>query len=198
MIPPRLIRCVPETTTDEVEAWWDDWRRLHPGWDHVTIRDPIDPDDFPVTGHLFNSCVHGAQVAGLVRLEEVWSRGGVYVDSDVQPLRPINGLLCHPCFIGTEDGHHLTDAVIGAEAGHDGIRRCLDRVLTIPMAAGPQFTGPMNTTACLSGRADVTILAARAFYPYSYLERGRTSPDWQAEFPDSYGVHHWAFSWNGT
>lgn len=197
VIPRRLIRCVPETTTELVEGWWAKWRKLHPGWEHVTIRDPIDPARFPLTGHLFSSCVHGAQVAGLVRLEAVHSTGGVYVDSDVEPLRPIDDLLHHPCFIGTEDGTHLTDAMFGAEREHPGIGECLRRVVTMPMTDGPQATGPLNTTACLSGRDDVTVLAARMLYPYSYLERGRASPDWAAEFPDSYAVHHWAFSWNG-
>ncbi len=196
-IPRRLVRCVPEDTTTEVESWWCEWRELHPSWDHVTIRDPIDPLEFPLTGHLFSSCVHGAQIAGLVRLEAVFRDGGVYCDSDMQPLRPIDDLLRHPCFIGTEDGHFLTDAMFGAEAGHPGIEECLRRVVTLPMELGPQATGPFNTTACLTGRDDVTILAARMLYPFSYLQRGRTSPDWRSEFPDSYAVHHWAFSWNG-
>lgn len=195
MIPRRLIRCVPEVTTDEVEHWWWRWTDLHPEWEWVTFRDPIDPAQFPLLGHLFGSCVAGAQLAGLVRLEAVLTLGGVYVDSDVEPLRPIDDLLAHPCFIGTEDGHHLTDAMFGAERGHPGIFECVRRVRAMDMAAGAQATGPLNTTAVLTGRDDVTVLARRMLYPYTYLERERRNEPFAETSPESYCVHHWHASW---
>lgn len=195
MIPRRLIRCVPEDTTDEVEQWWDGWRRLHPAWEAITYRDPIDPAEFPALGRLFGSCVAGAQLAGLVRLEVVARLGGVYVDSDIEPLRPIDDLLAHPCFIGTEDGHYLTDAMFGAEVGHPGIVQCVERVSQMDMASGPQATGPFNTTYVLSGRDDVTVLARRMLYPYSYTERHRRGEDFAVTSPESYCVHHWHASW---
>lgn len=195
MIPPRLIRCVPEHTTDEVERWWEGWQEFHPHWEALTIRDPIDPTLYPLTGHLFEFCTCGAQLAGLVRLEAVYTLGGVYIDSDIEPLRPIDDLLYHPAFIGTEDGTVLTDALFGAEAGHLGIRACIDRVLTLPMSAGPHATGPGNTTAVLAGREDVTVLARRMLFPYDYREKHRRGEDFRVTSPESYAVHHWAWSW---
>lgn len=37
VIPPRLIRCIPEHTTDEVEGWWERWQSLHPFYQALTI-----------------------------------------------------------------------------------------------------------------------------------------------------------------
>lgn len=196
-IPRRLIRCVPVVVPDRFEGFWLRWQALHPGWELVTVQDPIDPADWPLTGHLFADCVHGAQVAGLVRLEAVHRWGGVYVDADMEPLRPIDDLLAHPCFIGTEDGTHLTDAMFGAERGHPGIGNALRRVVEMAMSAGPQATGPLNTTAALAGRDDVTVLARRMLYPFDYRERERTHEDWATLSPESYAAHHWAFSWRG-
>jgi len=195
LIPPRFIRCVPQHTTDEVEGWWKRWQELHPRWEALTIRDPIDPALYPLTGHLFASCQHGAQLAGLVRLEVVYTLGGVYIDSDIEPLRPIDDLLYHPAFIGTEDGTVLTDAMFGAEKEHPGIRACIDRVAGMPMSAGPHATGPGNTTAVLAGRDDVTILARRMLFPYDYRAKHRRGEDFRVTSPESYCVHHWAFSW---
>lgn len=195
MIPARLIRCVPEHTTDEVERWWSEWIELHPSWEHVTFRDPIDRDLFPLTGYLFDDCTSGAQLAGLVRLEAVLHLGGVYIDSDVEPLRAIDDLLMHPCFIGTEDGTHLTDAIFGAERGHTGIAQCVERVRQTGMSGGAQETGPLNTTRVLTGRDDVTVLARRMFYPYSYTERVRRAENFRLSSPESYCVHHWHASW---
>lgn len=195
MIPRRLIRCVPAVTPDDQEEYWHQWQQLHPSWEFVTYRDPIDPAGFPLLGDLFDQCVHGAQLAGLVRLEAVWHLGGIYVDADMEPLRAIDDLLVHPCFIGTEDGYHLTDAMFGAEPNHPGIRACIDRVKTLDMSSGPGVTGPHNTTAVLKDRPDVTVLAQRMFYPYTYLEKERAGEDFAETSPESYAVHRWAFSW---
>jgi hypothetical protein len=83
MIPRRLIRTVPEQTVDEVEGFWSRVVELHPGWEHVTYRDPIDAALFPVTSPLWGRCRSGAQRAGLIRLEALARVGGIYLDSDV-------------------------------------------------------------------------------------------------------------------
>lgn len=198
MIPRILHRVVPEHTSDEAEAFWSAWCAMHPAWGHITWRDPLDPSEWEL-GHRFAECTAGAQLAGLVRLEAIWRHGGVYVDSDFQPLRPLDDLLRNPCFIGTEDGHFLTDALFGAERSHPGIRSCIDRVATMPMSIGPAGTGPELVTAILTGRPDVTVLAQRMLYPYSFHERWRREglEPFARTFPDSYAVHHWAFSWDG-
>jgi hypothetical protein len=53
MIPRRLIRSVPTETSDEVEGFWKLAVDLHPNWEHVTLRDPIDTGGFPITGGLW-------------------------------------------------------------------------------------------------------------------------------------------------
>jgi hypothetical protein len=82
-IPRILHRTVPEVTSKQVEDWWQRFEELHPDWDLRTYREPIDPTDWPMTGDLFKRCQNGAQKAGLIRLEAVYTHGGVYVDSDV-------------------------------------------------------------------------------------------------------------------
>lgn len=210
MIPHRLIRCVPQLPPDWAEANWERWQDLNPGWEFVTIADPIDPTWFPVLGHLHRYATSGAQLAGMVRLEEVWTSGGVYCDMDMEPLRPLARLLervdAGQAFIGTEDGVHLTDAMFGAPAAHPGLLLCMSRVLDLyhghehegEALPSAQATGPLTTTVVLSGRPDVVVLPQPVLYPYSYLERHRRHEDFAATSPESIAVHHWAFSWEGT
>lgn len=92
-IPRILHRTVPAETTDEVEQWWAKFAEIHPGWEMRTYREPIDPSEWPLTGFLFDRCANGAQKAGLIRLEALFTFGGVYVDSDVEPFRSLEPLL---------------------------------------------------------------------------------------------------------
>lgn len=199
-IPRILHTSLPREVPLDWSLFLTGKQELLEGWSSMIYQDPLPPAAFEL-GDLFVRCTTGAQLAGLVRLEQLWRWGGVYLDADVELLRPLDDLLAHPLFICTEDGVHLTDAVIGAEPEHPGIRACMDRARQILEADGPhptaQATGPLNTTAVLTGRDDVTVLARRAFYPYSYLEPERRLEDFRTTSPDSYGVHHWSFSWKG-
>ena len=202
MIPPRLIRTIPAEVPTETEHLWDQACALHPDWDHVTFREPIDPDWFPYTGHLWPLCQNGAQKAGLIRLEVLLHGGGVYIDSDVELYRPLDSLCSLRAFAAWEDAEVVPDAVIGAEPDHPAIRACLhlaiDRLQSGSdnwrTGSGAWATGPGVTTTVLPGRDDVALLPPAAFYPYHYTERHRRHEP-HGEAPWVFGCHHWAASW---
>lgn len=203
MIPPRLIRTVPATTTDEVESFWAGACDMHPDWDHVTLRDPIDTALFPVTSPYWSRCVSGAQLAGLVRLEALLTLGGVYLDSDCEVYRPMDALLGVKAFAGWEDAQTVPDAVLGAEAGHPAINACLNLAL-VRLGSGDEdwrtgrgawATGPGVTTTVLPGRLDVLLLPPGSLYPYHYTEKDRRHEDHATASPWAFLAHHWNGSW---
>lgn len=197
----RLVRCVPKETTDQVELWWDQACALHPRWEHLTLRDPLDPSDFPLTSEYWGHCKNGAQLAGLVRLETIIG-SGVYIDSDIEVLRPLDDLLNHHAFAAYEDAEIVPDAMFGAEANHPAILACLELAIerinsdSIDWRTGngAWSTGPGVFTTVLPGRADVTLLDRDSFYPYGYWEKHRASEDFSLN-PNTYAVHRWAASW---
>lgn len=200
MIPPRLIRTIPEHTSAEVERFWEWACELHPGWDHITYRDPLDPADFPYTSPAWDLCTSGAQRAGLIRLEALWLHGGIYIDSDVELYRPLDALLDLRGFAAWEDTDTVPDAVLGAEDLHPALWDCLQLALERIRTAdrGWRFaweTGPGVTTAVLAGRADFLLLPPGAFFPYHYTERHRRHEDHAAANPWAFGAHHWHASW---
>lgn len=208
MIPTELHRTVPAEIDVDVELRWLHWQETHPRWSAYTWRDPLDAASFPISSHVWPHVTSGAQLAGLVRLEVLYHRGGIYLDSDVDPGRRTLDALREvgPVWVCSEDGRHLTDAVIGAEHEHPAVRRALDRAVQMIEVAvadgepvpGAQATGPLNLTEAWRGRDDVTVLAARCFYPYSYTQRDEMADVDALDWHDSFGVHRWAFSWNGT
>ncbi len=209
MIPATLIRTVPTATTDEVEQFWEGACALHPGWRHLTYRDPIDPAEFPLTSPHWGRCQSGAQMAGLIRLEALWRHGGVYLDSDMEMYRPLTSLLGAQVFAGYEDPGVVPDAVIGAEPCHPVIREALNLALlrlTRPQTRRPRYawtenngawaTGPGVTTTLFPGRPDVLLLPPGAFYPLHYSAKAEA--DWakvRAENPWAFGAHRWHHSW---
>src|SRR5690606_30927361 len=58
--------------------------------------------------------------ADIARLELLYRYGGVYVDCDTEPLRPIDELREHALFLpeSANDPRFVTNAVIGAEPKH--------------------------------------------------------------------------------
>lgn len=192
VIPRILHRTVPAQTTAEVEGWWARWRDLHPGWVLMTHRDPMNPAAWPETGHLWGKCHHGSQLAGLIRLEALWRWGGVYVDSDVEPLRSLEPLLHLPGFAAWEDANVIPDAVLGSTPGHPAVAVMLDQARRVVSAGGDAWaSGPGVTTAILPGRTDWLTLPPGAFYPYHYHQLGDRGRDHYAEQPWCYAVHHW-------
>lgn len=197
MIPARLIRTVPEDTSDEVEQFWMMACHLHPGWDHVTFREPLDAVDWPLTGDLWGQCRTGAQKAGLIRLEAVCRFGGFYLDSDLEIYRRLDPLRHLPFVAGWEDRRTVPDFFFGAEADHPVFGRLLDDA-RISLSQGAWQSGPGVFTRNLPGRDDVLLLPPGSFAPYHYTERHRRRENHHDANPWGFGAHHWAASWVPT
>jgi mannosyltransferase OCH1-like enzyme len=193
MIPRILHRTVPAAVDPVVEGYWDGLARLHPGWEMRTWRDPLDRADFPLTHAAWDRCGSGAQRAGLIRLEVLWTIGGVYVDSDVEGVRSLDPLLVLDGFSAWEQPGITPDAVLGAVPAHPAIWLCLEMALT-NLERGAWHSGPGVTTAILPGRPDWSVLPQEAFYPYYFTEPERRGEDF-SQLPGCYLVHHWAGSW---
>lgn len=167
---------------------------MHAGWELLTLRDPIDPADFPLTAPHWHRCTSGAQRAGLIRLEALLA-GGIYIDSDIECYRPFTPLLGCQAFAGWEDPKVVPDAVIGAEPDHPAIRETL-RLAIDTVDSGPWVSGPGATTAVLPGRDDVLLLPPGSLYPYHYTEKAsRRDADHKTEQPWAFCAHHWHASW---
>lgn len=195
-IPCRLVRTVPAESPPRADEFWEKFAELHPGWELVTWRDPVPEEWFPAGFRLWDHCTSGAQRAGLIRLEDLALRGGVYVDSDVEPFRPFDPLLGVAAFAGWEDARVVPDAVLGGEAGHPALRECLSRALgTVAGGGGAWESGPGVTTAVLPGRPDVLLLPPGSFYPVHYREKHLLDSGVELRQPWAFCQHRWEGSW---
>lgn len=196
-IPKILHRVVPEETTTQAEAWWAKAQGLHPDWRFMTHRDPLDPDEWPLTSPFWEYTTKGAQFADLIRLEALYTYGGVYIDQDVEVYRPFDSLLGAEMFAAYEDPKSIPNAVMGARAGHDAVKRCLDTAAyRMKQGKGIWASGPGVLTDLLPGRNDVLLLPPGSFYPYHYKDKEeRAAAPHDVEQPWAFCAHHWWGSW---
>lgn len=194
-IPRILHRTVPQVSR-ESDAWWAHWQQLLPGWELMTHRDPMDPNAWPETGDLWEKCANGAQRAGLIRLEALWTHGGVYVDSDVEPYRSLEPLVHTMGFAAWEDARCIPDAVMGFQPAHPAVRQMISDARAVIEDGGDAWhSGPGVSTAVLQGRRDVLLLPPGTFYPYHYTEKARRGEAHMTEQPWCFAAHHWNGSW---
>jgi len=200
MIPLRLIRVVPEHTSVEVENWWSEAKAQHKGWASHTWRDPIDPRFFPITSPYWDKCESGAQLADLVRAEDLFSHGGVYVDSDYQVFKSFEVLRGLKAWVGWEDSKVICNAAMGFEAGHPGLGIYLQLAVQ-RLHCGTWESGVGSFTEALKDRGDVLLLPPESLYPVHYRDKDMIDvfldlkDGIQNPWPWSFGVHHWRHSW---
>jgi mannosyltransferase OCH1-like enzyme len=195
---------------DEFVSYGQRWSALHPDWKLYDWTDASLPNlrnerlgaDKPrlrndnlwrVAPRLAPGRV-GQLRADIVRLELLWRFGGVWLDADMEPRKPIGELLDDvELFAAWEtDGVWINNAILGATAAHpfidELIRRMPRSVVAHPGAQPNVTTGPQYVTRQVrSLKPDIAIFPSAWFYPYRWDELDRAGED----FPDAYAIHRW-------
>jgi mannosyltransferase OCH1-like enzyme len=176
------------------------WRAMHPGWRVRTWRDW----EIPALRHQlrFDRASSPAAKADIARLELLYRYGGIYVDTDVEPLRPFDDLLGEDvtCFLGREDDRWLGTAVLAAAPGHPFVGILLDALddaigrhpdASPNVQSGPKFVTSVYDVSPPAIQASVVVHPPAVFYPYHFSEPARR----HGPFPDAFAVHRWSGSW---
>ena len=169
---PRILHQVwvgPDAMPQEYEDYRESWRRHHPEWEMRLWTDESLPDDF-VRPEAYERLRNPAERSDIIRLEVLYRFGGVYVDTDVECLRPIDPLLEDDVhfFAGYVAPGHVQNAVIAAEAGHPVVEQAL-RELRPVTEYGVQ-------TACCAERGRIPDRAAARAPGGHDLSAGGRSP----------------------
>ena len=137
-----------------------------------------------------------------IRLKIIYDNGGVYFDTDVELLKPINPLLNDSAFMGLEStGFINTGLGFGAEKEHCFIKENMDYyeqwdstkpILTCPVIttqALEKYSSEINPNI-INNIADITI------YPPEYFCAKNSHTGLIEKTKNSYSIHHFDASWN--
>ncbi len=130
-----------------------------------------------------------AAVSNYARLVMLQKYGGIYLDCDVECLRPLDSLLGHSAFAAEQDGGRICNAVMGAEPNHPWVNWQLEHFDDFDQR-DPASGVYLATEA--AKHASVSIVPQHLVYPFLY----DTSPEQRVPHPDSLLVHHWHGSWS--
>lgn len=180
------------------EANWSMLRDLHDGWEFRTWDSSESARELVEDDELWDAVDPMAGRSDVLRYHLIAKIGGVYLDTDVEPIKPFDALLEGDPFVGWESDERLCPTVIGGEAGHPALTDLLvelkARVRDMPEERDPVIqSGPVFLTEAWRMRSDVRRLPCSAFYPVGYWERNKLG---RVPYPpETYAVHHWSAGW---
>ena len=194
---PKVIHRIwlgPAEMPSEYVGFGDTWRRHHPDWEFRLWTDAEMPSLTCPDG--FERCRNFGEASDVLRYEVLHRFGGVYVDTDVECLRPLDPLIADAtAFAAYARPKVIGSAVVGSVAGHPAIKKTLD-VVCAGAGSGKQVhaTGPVALTGVLEGAEDVELFGRETFYPLDYWEIPFTDLG-ESELGDAYAIHHWHATW---
>jgi len=176
-MPKKMRRCLSS------------WRRLLPGYETVLWDGPrVEREMAADVGFNGDWVRHWLEVgnyafaADYIRLWALWREGGIYLDTDVEIVKPLDGLLDGELLLGEEGGTgDVEAAVIGAAKGNERIRSVIDSF--------GDFTDETLPKRMRRVLPDVELLPGACFSPKSW-RTGKVHRTAQ-----TYAIHHFAGSW---
>lgn len=197
MIPRTLHQVwVGGPMPDVFAEWRAQWIAMHPTWEHVLWTDenmpPLRNAETYAAAERLVGRYAGQLRSDIARYEILHAHGGVYVDTDCEPRRPLDELLGAQVFVGWEvPGVWANNAVIGAVPAHPFLEALIDRLpASVERNKGKRpnaMTGPRFLTPIAAEHDDVSVYPRDYFYPYGHDELDRAGES----FPTSFCVHHW-------
>lgn len=201
MIPKLIHACWlgrgprPALVEDCVSSWYE---RL-PGYD-VKIWSE---DDVGIDHPYFHALLERKKWAFASDFARFWlleKFGGVWLDTDVEVVRPFDELLSvGPFFAGYESEGQVSCGVIGSVAGHPLNRAVRDSLVSAYMVGKPPSNIPHVLTAAieLHRSADIQLYPPEYFYPYNPYAPGvrRRQLMFRDISENTFAVHHWAATW---
>lgn len=142
---------------------------------------------------------HWAHVSDYVRLDVLYNYGGIYLDTDVEIVKPFDDILNYKMFLGFMWECNLGTAVLGVEKNHDLIKK----LKKIYLSGNVSFTSPNNDLFTkiflreyldfrLNGREQkinegtVLILEKERLEHPSFMKK------------KNYTIHHFSQSWKNS
>ena len=133
-----------------------------------------------------------AFVSDYLRFVILKEYGGIYLDTDMEVLKPLDELLAHSFFSGWDrTGKYVYAGIIGAKLNHKYIGDIVEKYNNITVGLYP--TSPHIMTDCyheFKYKKDIEILESIYFYP---LLDGEKVTQKAVEF--AYTNHLWFESW---
>lgn len=174
--------------------WIVDWWFLHPEpWGHIMWTDsnlfPLENQDlFDRAPEIAPNATEQFR-ADVARYEILYREGGVFLDVDFEPHKPIDSLMDGEPWVVRHANKWVANGVMAFPRHHPAMRDAIDKLPSSVARAKPHFgntrrSGPQFFTP-IARQHQVRVLPAHYFIGYEWNELDQD--DRQGE----YSTHHW-------
>ncbi len=152
----------------QLQIYGETWAAHHPSWEFRLWTD-AEVDRAPFRDSVAKGC-WPAERSDLLRYEVLRQFGGVYVDTDVECLKPIDPLLVDVDLMVAWEipGKRLGNAVLASTREHPLFDRLIEEAHAVLKGDASEHsvrTAPPLVTRVLANRDEVTVLGPEVFYP---------------------------------
>ena len=192
--PKSVLKCI------------ESWKRFCPDYEIIEWNESnFDISQLPYMQQAYEAKKY-AFVSDVARLIVIYNQGGIYMDTDVEVIKPLDDLLNNKAYMSFENNDNInTGQGFGAEAGLPIIKEHID---VYKNASFLNDDGTFNTTACTKYTTafltdnglkkdgmqqvigDLTIYPADYFNPYDSIT-GRLK-----KTKNTYSIHWYDASWS--
>lgn len=209
MIPKKIHYCwfgrgqMPELAINCINSW----KKYLPDYELILWNE----DNFDMNCNQYVKEAYEAKkyafVTDYVRLYALYNHGGIYMDTDVEVLKPLDCFLEHRAFTGCENESMCVTGTMAAEKEHSWIKDLLydykDKRFVLP-------DGRYNTIANTQTITEITIkkFGWRQKNEHQVLREGLIiypfevfcAKDWRTgkiqSNSETYTIHHFSASWH--
>lgn len=193
MIPKRIFYVwgAGEKKPRDVQVCIQTWRQVMPDYEIIEINeDSTQYFDFQENlrhSKFFRTVYENkmwAYVADYVRIKTLYDHGGIYFDTDVSAVRPLDKFLKNRAFVGMQNTEYVEPAILGAQKGNALLKKILDFYETdfwrMPIFTMPQIFQhflmrdyglsqfPEKPNQKIIHTDDITVYPERYFIPFRY------------------------------
>ena len=193
---PRILHHIwlgKDPLPDEHRPWVESWKRMHPKWEHRLWTEDNLPLN-PLRPEVLERLRAPVERADILRLEILYTHGGVYLDTDLECLRPLDEAIGEHAFVGVcHKPGRITNTAIASVPGHALLDRAMHEIRPLEVYwTGSSDTlkdvaGPRLLQRLLQEFSDVELLEPYVFFPSNEEERKR-----------AIAIHHMARVWHNT
>lgn len=164
-------------------------------------EDNLPLDIIAKNNRFFASCMKHklwAFMSDYLRLWILYHEGGIYMDTDVQVIKPFDDLLTNHMFLGYEMNNYIGTGIIGAEKNNPLIKELLD-FYSEKIWKVDYYNNPMIFSNVLKEHSDLnkfcTILDKNMLSPYNPSEDYSNK---KVETVETYTIHWFNANWGMT
>jgi mannosyltransferase OCH1-like enzyme len=193
---PRILHHIwlgRDPLPDEHKPWIESWKRHHPKWEHRLWTEDNLPLN-PLRPEVLERLRAPVERADILRLEILYTHGGVYLDTDLECLRPLDDAVEGHEFVGVcHKPGRITNTAIASIPEHPLLDRAMHEIKPLEVYwtgssdSLKDVAGPRLLQRLLREFPDIELLEPHMFFPSSEEDR-----------QDAIAIHHMARVWHNT